>query len=93
MLGGVGGNRRRSFPPTDGVLGLLCEGFSSYNYLLEKMVYRRKTYRPKKSYRKKKMIRKRRTFRKKAYKSTGHYVELNCSKAMTRGTWGTDVAL
>lgn len=44
-------------------------------------------------YRKKKFISKRKSYRKKAYKSTGHYVELNCSKAMTRGTWGTDIAL
>lgn len=46
-------------------------------------------------YRKKKAIRKRRVYRRKMgnKKSTGHYIECNATKAMTRGTFTVEAGL
>jgi len=85
MLGGLGGNRRRSFPPIDGVLGLLCEGFSffGYNYLLE-MAFRRKTYKKRFMKRKRSTFKKRFTKRSRANKTTAYNGQMNVKCELIR---------
>lgn len=87
MFGGCGGKPTNgSFPPTYWGFGLNERGFLffGYNYLLEKMAYRRKTYKKRFMKRKKSTFKKRYTKKYRANKTTAYNGQMNVKCDLTR---------